>query len=83
MDKDNITIELHLFDILLGDFKKKSEVSVRNILSSAMQGIVEFLGHLEKLGVSFNGIPAGIYTKLFQQRQHATQDLGYATSGKG
>jgi hypothetical protein len=27
---------------------------------------MEFFGHLEKLGASFNGIPAGIYTKLLQ-----------------
>ena len=66
VDKDNIAIELHLLDILLGDFMKKSEVSVRNILLPAVQCIVEFLGHLEKLWISFNDIPTGIYTKLLQ-----------------
>jgi hypothetical protein len=71
MDKDDIPIKLHLPDILLGDFEKKSEVGVGNILSSAVQRIVEFFGHLEKLGVSFNGIPAGIHTQLLHERQHA------------
>jgi hypothetical protein len=31
---------------------------------------MEFFGHLEKIGASFNGMPAGIYTKLLQERQH-------------
>jgi hypothetical protein len=71
MDKDNITTHLHLPNILLGDLKKKSKVSGRNILLPTMQSIMEFLGHLEKIGASFNGMPAGIYAKLLQERQHA------------
>ena len=40
-----------------------------------MEGIVELLGHLEKLLVTLYDIPAGINAQLLQQRHHAAQNL--------
>jgi hypothetical protein len=41
----------------LGYFPENLKISWGDILSPAMQGVMELLGHLEELVVSFNGIP--------------------------
>ena len=83
MNKDNVSIQVQLLNILLSCFQKELKVFGANSLLSPMKSIVEFLGYLEKLGIPLDDIPAGIHAELPEQRHHATQNLGDTTPGEG
>ena len=48
-----------------------------------MEGVMKFLGHLEKWLTTLYDIPASVHPKLLHQRHHAAQNLSYPPAGKG
>jgi hypothetical protein len=82
MNKDNISVQFQLLNILLGCFQKERKVFSGNSFLPAVKGVVEFLGHLEKLVIPLDDVPAGIHTKLPQQRHHAAQNLSDSPAGE-
>ncbi len=76
MHKNNISIQFRFSKVLLGCFHEDGEVLRRDCFRSGMESVVELLGYLEKVVITFDNVPAGINAELFQEGHHTAQNLG-------
>lgn len=70
MNKENVSTEGYLLDILLARLLKQGDVLRRERDPSSVQSIVDFLSHLEKLIIALDHAPTRVHAKLIQKWQH-------------
>src|SRR5712692_6048314 len=83
MNDDHILRKLHALPVLFVVGQEYLLCGSRQLIFAAVQGIVESLGHLEKIVPSCNDIPVGGNFEFAQQGNETIQHFGHSATDSG
>jgi hypothetical protein len=67
---------VHILDVPPAGLPEDVKIVLRDGFRPAVQGVMEFLGHLEELVPAFDDPPVRGHPQFLEQRDHPVEDLG-------